>query len=105
MSSPAMQPEQVIATLPPMKLFIRGKWVDSDSKEWIDVVSPATGKLLARIPHASTGDVARAVESARAAWDGWRMTAPFGRAAACHGIADWLMVRKEEVAAVRLLGR
>jgi len=100
MSSPAMQPEQVIATLPPMKLFIGGKWVDSDSKEWIDVVSPATGKLLARIPHASTGDVARAVESARAAWDGWRMTAPFERAAACHRIADRIMARKEQIAAV-----
>ena len=100
MSSPAMQPEQVIATLPPMKLFIGGKWVDSDSKEQIDVISPATGKLLARIPHASTSDVARAVESARAAWDGWRMTAPFERAAACHRIADRIMARKEQIAAV-----
>lgn len=100
MSSPAMQPEQVIATLPPMKLFIGGKWVDSDSKEQIDVVSPATGKLLARIPHASTSDVARAVESARTAWDGWRMTAPFERAAACHRIADRIMARKEQIAAV-----
>ena len=100
MSSPAMQPEQVIATLPPMKLFIGGKWVDSDSKEQIDVVSPATGKLLARIPHASTSDVARAVESARAAWDGWRLTAPFERAAACHRIADRIMARKEQIAAV-----
>ncbi|HXJ11177.1 MAG TPA: aldehyde dehydrogenase family protein, partial [Candidatus Limnocylindrales bacterium] len=100
MSSPAMQPEQVIATLPPMKLFIGGKWVDSDSKEWIDVVSPATGKLLARIPHASAGDVARAVESARGAWDGWRMTAPFERAAACHRIADRILARKEQIAAV-----
>jgi succinate-semialdehyde dehydrogenase/glutarate-semialdehyde dehydrogenase len=95
-----MQPEQVIATLPPMKLFIGGKWVDSDSKEWIDVVSSATGKLLARIPHASKGDVGRAVESARAAWDGWRMTAPFERAAACHRIADRIMARKEQIAAV-----
>ena len=100
MSSAAMQPEQVIATLPPMKLFIGRKWVESDSKEQIDVVSPATGKLLARIPHASTSDVARAVESARAAWDGWRMTAPFERAAACHRIADRIMARKEQIAAV-----
>src|SRR5260221_1927596 len=99
MSSPAMQPEQVIATLPPMKLFIRGKWVDSDSKEWIDVVSPATGKLLARIPHASTGDVARAVESGLAVWDGWRLTAPFERAAACHAISDRIMKRKEQTSA------
>jgi acyl-CoA reductase-like NAD-dependent aldehyde dehydrogenase len=100
MSSPAMQPEQVIATLPPMMLFIGGKWVEGDSTDKIDVVSPGTGKLLARIPHASTNDVARAVESARAAWDGWRMTAPFERAAACHRIADRIMARKEQIAAV-----
>ena len=80
MSSPVMQPEQVLRALPPLKLFIGGKWVDSDSKEQIDVVSPGTGKLLAKIPHASTADVGGAVSSARAAWDGWRMTAPFERA-------------------------
>jgi hypothetical protein len=30
MNSPVMQPEQLLGALPPLKLFIGGKWVDSD---------------------------------------------------------------------------
>jgi succinate-semialdehyde dehydrogenase/glutarate-semialdehyde dehydrogenase len=100
MSSPGLQPEQALGALPPLKLFIGGAWVDSDAKEQIGVISPSSGKHLARIPHASAADVARAVTAARKAWDGWRMTAPFERAAACHRIADRILARKEQIAAV-----
>ena len=100
MSSAAVQFDQVIKALPPLKLFIGGSWVESDSTEQIAVISPSTGRLLARIPHASATDVNRAVESARKAWDGWRLTAPFERAAACHRIADRILARKEEIATI-----
>jgi acyl-CoA reductase-like NAD-dependent aldehyde dehydrogenase len=100
MSSPAVQLDQVLAALPQMKLFIDGRWVESDSKEQLEVVSPATGKLLAKIPNASAGDVGRAVESARKAWDGWRLTPPFERAAACHRVAERILARKEEIAVI-----
>jgi len=100
MSSTAVQVDQVLSALPPMKLFIGGRWTDSDSREKLDVVSPATGELLAKIPQASATDVNRAVESARKAWDGWRLTPPFARAAACHRIADRILAHKEEIAAI-----
>lgn len=100
MSSAAVQFDQVIKALPPLKLFIGGSWVESDSTEQIAVVSPSTGRLLASVPHASATDVNRAVESARKAWDAWRLTAPFERAAACHRIADRILARKEEIATI-----
>src|SRR6202165_3959296 len=100
MSSTVVQLDQVLAAFPPLKLFIGGRWVESDSKEQLEVVSPATGKLLASIPHASARDVNRAVEAARKAWDGWRLTPPFERAAACHRIADRILARKEQIATV-----
>jgi acyl-CoA reductase-like NAD-dependent aldehyde dehydrogenase len=100
MSSPAMQLDRALAALPPLKLFIGGKWSDSSSDKQLDVVSPATGKLLAKIPNASPDDVNRAVEFARKAWDAWRLTPPFVRAAACHRIADRILARKEEIAAI-----
>jgi acyl-CoA reductase-like NAD-dependent aldehyde dehydrogenase len=100
MSSTAVQFDQVLAALPPMKIFVDGKWSESDSKERLEVLSPATGEVLARIPCASSGDVNRAVESARRAGDGWRLTAPFERAAACHRIADRILAHKEEIAAI-----
>ena len=88
MSAAPKTADHVLAALPPQKLFIGGKWVDSDSAELLEVRSPSTGKLLAKVPHASAKDVDRAVESARGARDAWRLTPPFERAAACHRIAD-----------------
>ncbi len=100
MSSSGLQVDTVVASLPPLKLFVNGQWVESECKERIDVVNPATGKLLASIPLGSARDVALAVESARKAWQGWRLTPPFERAAACHRIADRILARKEEIASI-----
>src|ERR1700723_33230 len=100
MSAAPMAADHVLAALPPQKLFIGGKWVDTDSAELVEVRSPSTGKLLANVPHASAKDVDRAVESARSARDAWRLTPPFERAAACHRIADRILARKEQIAAI-----
>src|SRR6516165_1023500 len=100
MHSLSMKTEQILGALPPQKLFIHGKWVDSDSSERLEVYSPSSGKLLATVPHASEKDVNRAVESARKAGDGWRLTPPFERSASCHRIADRILLHKETIAAI-----
>jgi len=92
--------EELLAALPPLKLFIDNKWVDSDSTEHLEVHSPSTGQLLGKVPHASAADVARAVESARKAWDAWRLTPPFERSATCHRIADRILAHKEIIAGI-----
>jgi acyl-CoA reductase-like NAD-dependent aldehyde dehydrogenase len=89
-----------LAELPAPKLFIAGSWVESDSQERLEVRSPATGEVLAAIACASAGDIDRAVEAARAAWKSWRLTPPFERAAACHRVADRILARKQQMAAV-----
>jgi len=60
--------------IPAPKLFLDGCWVEGDSKETLEVRSPATGEILARFPHASARDVDRAVEAGRKAWKRWRRT-------------------------------
>jgi len=100
MSALPIPADQVLAGLPPRALFINGKWVDSDNSELLEVHSPSTGKLLATVPHASAKDVNRAVEAARRAGDAWRLTPPFERAAACHRIADRILSRREQIAAI-----
>src|SRR5580698_8720133 len=100
MSAAPTTADHVLAALPPQKLFIGGKWVDTDSAELLEVRSPSSGKLLAKVRHASAADVDRAVESARRARDAWRLTPPFERAAACHRIADRILAHKERIAAI-----
>lgn len=50
-------------------LYINGHEVDASSDELIDVHNPATGELLARIQHAQSEDVDRAVRAAREAFE------------------------------------
>ena len=49
------------------KLYIGGKWVDSASKETLDVINPANGQVIAKVPKGTKMDVDRAVKAARKA--------------------------------------
>jgi len=59
--------------------FIDGQWVESTAKEWSDVVNPATGEVVAKVPSSGAAEVARAVEAAAAAYPEWRRTPPEDR--------------------------
>ena len=60
--------------------FIDGKKVDGESNRFGDVFNPATGDVAAQAPYASTHEVRRAVEAAKAAFPGWAATPPAQRA-------------------------
>jgi len=64
-------------TSPSVKLLIDGRFVESTSREWRDVVNPATQEVLARVPFATAHEMEAAVASAKAAFAGWRKT-PIG---------------------------
>ncbi len=53
-----------------LKNYIDGRWVDSVSKETVDVLNPATGEVLAKVPFgiATVDDVSKAVEAAHKAY-------------------------------------
>jgi betaine-aldehyde dehydrogenase len=55
-----------------MLMRIGGDDVASPDDTWIDVMNPATGEPVDRVPAGSADDVSRAVEAADAAADGWK---------------------------------
>src|ERR1700687_870721 len=59
--------------------YINGQWQDFAASEWQDVVNPATGELLARVPLSDSDEVTRAIEAAPAAFPEWRRTPPEDR--------------------------
>jgi aminobutyraldehyde dehydrogenase len=69
------------------KLLINGKLVPGEGKVE-EVLNPATGKVLAKVPEASRRQVNAAVKSADAALDGWSRTPPKDRAALLLKLAD-----------------
>ncbi|MCQ4046409.1 aldehyde dehydrogenase [Streptantibioticus rubrisoli] len=82
------------------QLFIGGKWVDPLGAGVIEVVSPHTEQPIGRVPHASRGDVDRAVAVARWAFDEgeWPRTPLAERIAVVTRIKDAIAARHEEFA-------
>ncbi len=70
-------PTNVAALAPTVKLLIGGKFVESQTTEWRDVVNPATQQVLARVPFATPDEIDAAVASAKEAFKTWKKT-PIG---------------------------
>jgi len=56
--------------------YIGGTWRASSGTQFVDVINPASGELLARTPVSTKGDVDAAVRAAVEAFPAWRRTPP-----------------------------
>jgi acyl-CoA reductase-like NAD-dependent aldehyde dehydrogenase len=64
----------------------------------IEVVEPATERVMAEVERAGAEDVDAAVARARRAFEGWRGIAPGDRSRLLYGLADQLEARQEDLA-------
>jgi aldehyde dehydrogenase (NAD+) len=71
----------------PFGLFINGQWVRPASGQYFDSINPSTGKPLAQVAAASSGDVDAAVAAARKAFEMWGKTPGHVRARYMYAIA------------------
>ena len=81
-----------------LKNFIDGEFVDPADGQTEPVLNPATGEAIAEAPLSTPADVDRAVEAAKAAYDGWSTTTPGERALALLKLADAIEEHAEELA-------
>lgn len=61
-------------TPPTARLLIGGESVESQSKEWRDIMNPTMQEMLARVPSATAGEVSAAIRPAHAVFVTWRNT-------------------------------
>jgi aldehyde dehydrogenase (NAD+) len=80
------------------EIFIGGEWVEPVGADPLPVVNSTTEETIATIPGCTPVEVDRAVEAARAAFDGWSRTPRAERAEAVSAIAAGLGERAEELA-------
>jgi betaine-aldehyde dehydrogenase len=66
--------------------------------ETLEVIEPATERVLEEVPRGGVDEVDAAVAAARAAFPAWRDVAPAARAARLRALADALEGRLEELA-------
>ncbi len=77
--------------------FIDGEWRPSSTGKVMDVVDPASGAVIAMVPHASGEDLGAAVDAARSAFDSgiWSRKTPAERSLLLLRIADAIENNKD----------
>ena len=81
----------------PLQNYINGSFVDAAGSETIDVVSPATGEVVAVSPVSTDLDVDAAFGAARTAFATWKRTTPSQRQAMLLKIADAMEANAEDL--------
>jgi betaine-aldehyde dehydrogenase len=84
------------------KLWIDGKWTDSQAGGVLEVEDPSSGKVIDTVVNAGDADVDAAVRAARTAfYDGrWSGKTPGERSAVLLKMADLMQERAEEIARI-----
>ncbi len=79
-----------------LKMYIDGKFVDSKSGKWIDVLNPSTEEVIARQPEGTKEDVEAALDAARKAQKAWEKTPAIERAQYLLKMAQGIRDRRNE---------
>lgn len=87
------------------QMYIDGKWVDSVSGEYREIVYPCTGEVITKVTEGNAEDVKLAVEAARRAFDkgDWPKTPAAERGRLVEKLADKVEENREELAQMESL--
>lgn len=81
-----------------LKMYVDGKWVDSESGKVLEATSPSTGEVIGTVPEGTRKDAHRAIAAANAAWQDWAARSAFDRAAAMERVARLIDGRRDDLA-------
>ena len=80
-----------------LSLYIDGEFLSGDGRTTQDVVNPATGEVLAQLPHASEADLDRALKAADRAFQTWKHSSPMDRSAILRKAAELARERAQDI--------
>jgi len=79
-------------------MYIGGKWYEGSTKDYRDVISPATGEIIGQIPMGNKEDADKALKEAKKAAPILEDMSVFERAELCNRVSDAIAKRREELA-------
>jgi malonate-semialdehyde dehydrogenase (acetylating)/methylmalonate-semialdehyde dehydrogenase len=94
--------EEPIKKIISLKNYIGGEWVES-SGEMVDVVNPATCKVVGRVPISTKDEIDKAVKVAAEAFPDWRRTPPLARARCLFRLKGLMEEHFEELSRVQTI--
>ena len=83
-----------------VKNYVGGEWKSSESAELINVVNPATQKILAAVPASDAAEVNAAIAAASKAFPAWRATPPEDRIQYLFKLKQLLEEHFDEIARI-----
>jgi malonate-semialdehyde dehydrogenase (acetylating)/methylmalonate-semialdehyde dehydrogenase len=94
--------EEPIKEVKILQNYIGEKWGESDG-EVIDVVNPATCKVIAKVPVSTRDEINAAVEAAKEAFPEWRRTPPLARARCLFRLKELMEKHFEELSRIQTM--
>jgi malonate-semialdehyde dehydrogenase (acetylating)/methylmalonate-semialdehyde dehydrogenase len=94
--------EEPIKGVKEVKNYINGEWVDSKG-QIVDVVNPATGKVIGKVPISTKEEIDAAVAAAKAAYPEWRRTTPLARSRYLFRFKQLLEENFEELSRIQTM--
>ena len=83
-----------------LKNYIDGMWVESQSKESLEVRNPATSEVIAQVPLSTADEVGETARAAQEAFQDWRETTPYARARYMFRLKNLMEERFEDLAEI-----
>ncbi|HEX3142094.1 MAG TPA: NAD-dependent succinate-semialdehyde dehydrogenase [Rhizobacter sp.] len=80
-----------------VSLFIDGEWTTGSSGKSEPIINPATGKPIARLAHAGTADLDRALAAAEKGFKQWKAVSPFERYKVLRKAANLMRERADAI--------
>ncbi|RYH69362.1 MAG: NAD-dependent succinate-semialdehyde dehydrogenase [Alcaligenaceae bacterium] len=78
-------------------LYIDGEFVSGEQRATQDVVNPANGDVLGKLPHATEKDLDRALLAAQRAFETWKHSSPLDRSAILRRVGQLSRERAKEI--------
>ncbi|MFY4774470.1 aldehyde dehydrogenase [Metabacillus sp. RGM 3146] len=77
------------------KLYINGEYVDSTSSEWIEILNPATEKVISKIPNGTKEDTDKAIDAAFEGQKEWEKVPSSERGKIVRKLGDKIAEKRE----------
>jgi len=94
--------EEPIKEILTIRNYVGGEWVESKG-EIVDVVNPATCKVIAKVPISTKDEINAAVEAAKEAFPDWRKTPPVARERCLFRLKEMMEERFEELSRIQTI--
>lgn len=86
------------SSVPKLNNYRNGSWVQSSSKNWLEVLNPATSETISEVPLSSSEEVNETVQDASNAFQEWRQTPVTSRIQYLFKLKDLLEENLEKIA-------